>query len=756
MPTCRVEATFPIRAQVSRLRRKARSLLQRPRGALTQLLADSPLADAPICWAVLVRRIEFLMPRSWTITKLLAAALIAPVIALAPSAAAADQPWSISGSGWGHGVGMSQYGALEMARDGRTAAQILEHYYQGTTYDRVPDTALITVNIEHRVSAATMTTAALGAGGGAVTITVGGNTMRGLAGASFAARPHSDTDLSVTCSLCTPVASLTGPKATVRWDDDKTLISVGGKRYRDGRIVVTRAGTAAAVNVALEARIHDEYLNYVAEVPWSWPQEALRAQAAAARGYALVRLAQGTRAECDCHVYDTSVSQVFAGYPDATSMASWPRWVDAVHSAGSATHGYVVRHNGAIIQALYSSSSGGRTQNNEDVWAGTPLPYLRSVNDPWSVRPSNPRSSWTAKVDADTVAKAFGLPDVVRLDLSARTEAGAVARATATSIGGVTSTITGSEVRSGFGVHSAFIARTGERYGGADRYATAAAVAREVPASTAVLIASGEALVDATLGGPLAGAVQGPILLSSDATLPKATIDELNRRGASVRTAYVLGGTSVVPVAVERTLRERGLDVVRLGGSDRFATSRVVASEVAKHVEVNEVLLAEGAALADVVSSSGPAAALGMPILLTPRDRLHHLAAQALGELAPDMAHVVGGHITTSTEESTATLVGSVGRLSGPDRYSTAAAVVSRFAKEMGYSAAVVTSGQDANLIDALAASALRQPILFVRPTSLPADTRAAIQHLPAAGRIVAVGGTSAVSDAVLLATRRS
>jgi len=683
------------------------------------------------------------------------AALAATAVTLSPSAAAADQAWSISGSGWGHGVGMSQYGASEMAADGYTAAQILGHYYTGTTYDLVPDTAVISVNLLKNAASASMTTTQLTAGGGGVTVTGGATTMTGGLGAVLTATaPAGGTGVTITCPTCTP-SSVTGSRLTLEFDDDRTLLALAGRSYRDGKISVTRAETINTVNVVAQVRIHDEYLDYIAEMPWSWHAEALKAQAAAARGYALVALAKGLQPDCDCHVSSTTTSQVFAGYP-TTNLAYWPRWTDAVSAAGSDTQGYVVRYNGQIIEAFYSSSSGGRTQNNEDVWDGSPRPYLRSVDDPWSLRPSNPRRAWTAKVAADTVARAFGLPNVVRLDLSARTAAGAVARATATSSEGRTSTITGSEVRSRFGVSSVFIARTGLRYGGGDRYATAAAVARAVPESRAVLIASGEALVDATLGGPLAGSVGGPILLSAGATLPKSTTDELNRRGASVRTAYVLGGTSVVPASVERLLRERGLDVVRLGGPDRFATARIVASEVAKHVEVKELILAEGSSMADVVSSSGPAAALGMPILLTARDRLNPAASQALQELAPDAAYVVGGRISTSTEEEVRLLVTSGGRLSGPDRYSTAAAVVSRFAPQMGYSAAVVTSGHDANLIDALSASALRQPILFVRPTSLPADTQSAIQQLPAAGQVVAVGGTTAVSDAVLARVRRS
>ena len=68
------------------------------------------------------------------------------------SALTAPSPWSLSGSGWGHGVGMSQYGAWQMAVDGYTAPQILAHYYTGTTYDLVPDTQVISVNLLNNVA----------------------------------------------------------------------------------------------------------------------------------------------------------------------------------------------------------------------------------------------------------------------------------------------------------------------------------------------------------------------------------------------------------------------------------------------------------------------------------------------------------------------------------------------------------------------------------------------------------------------------
>src|SRR5690606_13872610 len=206
------------------------------------------------------------------------------------------------------------------------------------------------------------------------------------------------------------------------------------------------------------------------------------------------------------------------------------------------------------------------------------------------------------------------LPDVARLDLSNRNAATAVARATATSAGGASATITGEQLKSRLGLNSTYVARQEQRLGGADRYATAVAIAAEIPVSAnAVVISSGEplSLIDATVGGPLAGAVGAPILLTQKDALPAVTVAELNRRAGSVRTAYILGSGGVVAPQVEQALRARGLAVVRLGGPDRYATARLVAAEVARLRPVTAVVIAAGTAIPDVVTSSGPSAALG-------------------------------------------------------------------------------------------------------------------------------------------------
>lgn len=703
------------------------------------------------------------MVTSGTLSRWLARTLgpaLAAVLVVGMQSAAAE-PWTVNGSGWGHGVGMSQYGAWQMAVDGYTAPQILGHYYTGTTYDLVPDTQVISVNLLNNVASTTLTTSALSAGGGAVTVSNGTTAISGGVGAALtASAPAGGAGATITCASCTPATAITGSRLTVTWDDDRTLLSVGGTPYRDGSVTLTRSGATATLNVVAQVRIHDEYLDYIAEVPWSWHAEALKAQATAARGYALSALAGGIRAACDCHLYDTSVSQVFGGYPIAANLPYWGRWTAAVRAAGSTAQGYVVRYNGAIISAFYSSSSGGRTQNNEDVWGGTPLPYLRSVADPWSARAVNPRANWSVVRDSTVIATAFGLPDVARLDLSARNASTGVARATATSAAGVSATISGELLKSRLSLNSTYLARQGQRLGGADRYATAVAIAAEIPVTAgAVVVSSGEtqSLIDATVGGPLAGAVGAPILLSQKDSIPAVTVAELNRRAGSVRTAYILGSEGVVSASVANALRARGLTVVRLGGPDRYATARLVAAEIARLRPVSAVVLAAGTAIPDVVTSSGPSAALGQPILLTPATTLSPDAASALGAIQPATAYLVGGLITGSAESGVRARVPAVIRLAGADRFSTASAIARYFAPRLpGYDRAVISSGLDLNLVDSISAGPLKQPMLFVRPSELPATTREALQRLPGAGRVTAIGGEPTVGAAVLQAARWS
>ena len=150
--------------------------------------------------------------------------------------------------------------------------------------------------------------------------------------------------------------------------------------YR-GRMVLSRDGGAVLVvnHVSLE---HYLYGVVPAEMPASWPAEALKAQAVVARSYALTSRSSGLPWD----VFADVRSQVYRGV-----LAEVPASTAAVR----ATRGRVVTVGGAVAQTFFFSTSGGRTAANEEGFGGTPLSYLRSVEDPHD--DLSPVHTWTAR-----------------------------------------------------------------------------------------------------------------------------------------------------------------------------------------------------------------------------------------------------------------------------------------------------------------------------------------------------------------------
>ena len=162
---------------------------------------------------------------------------------------------------------------------GRSAGQILAGYYTGTTYDQVPDTQTILVNI---VSGATTTVSgrSTGTNGGTLTVAAGGRTLTAPAGRTVTLR-RSGSAVAATCSTCS-TTSVSGASVQVTWDQSRTDLGLGARRYRHAPFVVTPTPGAATIQGVLQLRLADEYLDQVREVPWAWPEAALEAQAAAA------------------------------------------------------------------------------------------------------------------------------------------------------------------------------------------------------------------------------------------------------------------------------------------------------------------------------------------------------------------------------------------------------------------------------------------------------------------------------------------
>ena len=377
------------------------------------------------------------------------------------------------GSGYGHGVGMSQIGARGQALESKTAVEILNYYYPGTAVTAYPDDQLIRVNIANLISSVTLN--AVGSIGEIRLYQ--GDIPLSESPEPFGIYPGDTTALftnfagNVVPALSSPTAKYAAinpaPAWTLRWDSATTtaLLTNGATatQYKYGQIVFKSVTNLLSSYLAVTntLRLHDEYLYGLGEVPSSWPAAALEAQAIAARTYALGKLSR-LRVECDCNIYNTTVDQNFVGYAKETEAIYGIKWREAVdRTFVDENNALVVTLEGKPIQAFYFSSSGGVTQNVVDVW-GSPLPYLNGVPDPWSLDPTINRryALWSRFVPQSVMAQAFLLPDVVSFTINSRTQTESISSITGISSTGATATLTGELFRARVKLPSTWIHNT--------------------------------------------------------------------------------------------------------------------------------------------------------------------------------------------------------------------------------------------------------------------------------------------------------
>jgi len=373
---------------------------------------------------------------------------IAPQI---PSSAATSvkipASFTINGSGFGHGVGLSQYGSRGMALAGYKAEQIVAHYYVGTTIATQSSTQDLRVGLAQDQSYVAIRSEALGGAGGKMTISMGSNTRTIPANTPVVFSISSST----TRATFADGSAISGTTATVTWNgvagnaDASTVINVangyssgaaktvlgaackdyfaGAKpsgfdscphRYRYGIIEIAGGkfgDTSRDLNVVNKLRLGDEYLYGIGEVPSSWEADALGAQVIAARSYAyatyLATISSGSavsfdntkvRAACLCHMYSTIADQNYVGFNKEYSTLG-TRWVSAVKAsipkAGSGK-GKVILYKGNVIKAFFSSATGGASQPIKEVWGATTYPWSSVVDDHWALDPAtgNPNIKW--------------------------------------------------------------------------------------------------------------------------------------------------------------------------------------------------------------------------------------------------------------------------------------------------------------------------------------------------------------------------
>lgn len=257
----------------------------------------------------------------------------------------------VTGHGWGHGVGLSQWGAYGYAQKGFDYEQIVLHYFPGTELGAAPVSrvrVLLTSGVKTLTVNSTVDFKVRDGSGVVHTLSAGAYPLT--------------TALKLRVDGQPKAAALPGP---LLFQPGSAALALK-HRYRGSIQIDVNAGKLRAINmVGLE-----QYLYGVvpSEMPYTWHPEALKAQAIAARSYALA-----TRRTGAFDLYPDTRSQVYLGIEHEKP---------STNAAVNATSGQVVLYDGEVAKTYFFSSSGGRTASAEDVW-GEPVPYLVSVPDPY-------------------------------------------------------------------------------------------------------------------------------------------------------------------------------------------------------------------------------------------------------------------------------------------------------------------------------------------------------------------------------------
>ncbi len=329
----------------------------------------------------------------------------------------------IRGHGYGHGVGMGQWGAYGMAKGGAAYDKILAFYYPGTKLAQSPVRSVRVLLAETSGSATITSTAPF--------------TVRDASGASYpvtSGQLSTGPSLSVQVDRSTAAQTLVGP-LTIR--PGKAPLSFH-KPYRGSIQLQVVGGRLQVVNVLSL----DNYVRGVVtgEMPKDWPLAALETQAVAARSYAVATLGTGKV------LYTDERSQVYGGIQGESAPG-----VQAV----AQTKGQVLMYGNQVATTFFSSSSGGRTTAITDLVPGAkPVPYLITQPDPYDS--ASPWHNWGPVVFTGAkISRAFSVPGVT--DMTPVPVTGHARQLTFTTAGGTSKTVSSAGLRSALGLRSTYV-----------------------------------------------------------------------------------------------------------------------------------------------------------------------------------------------------------------------------------------------------------------------------------------------------------
>ena len=702
--------------------------------------------------------------------------------------------FTFSGSGFGHGVGMSQWGAYGMAKESYTATAILQHYFTGSVVAPIRDDFDINVSLDSRVSSESFRLEKITDPTSTLEMTAADGTVTLLTIGDVVKTTYANGSIAVDVSSAANVPSFKTTALTFKWAGNRESgtatggpavlrvagpgVSIAnGSRYRYGYVSVTPAKLSGGLSLGLQVnnilRLHDEYLYGIAEVGSSWPAATLQAQVITARSYAFRKYKAGIRSACACNLYDDPRDQNFTGWAKLAERsgstdygAKWKTAVDG--TAVTATTGQSLTVAGNVVSAYYSAASGGMTQNNEDVWGGSPLSYTRSVDDPWSLTyASSSVSRWTPRSFSQaTIAKAFGAPDVAYLDLSDRYASGAVNTIAAMSSSGVRYTL-GAETfksRLNSGLVDASVLAQGIPSVWMWRVDTE--VPTSSPAAAAIQVAAGTTSIAAKL--PAATATTAVIVQtpsdSSTATLALASAFA----GAQGYALLVNSAANGLDAVIKADLaRRKAVKVVFVGSVPTAAKNAVLALKIAASTfdaptpAALSALLASSAARPAgtpvVVAASGDPAAAALAVSLAARGRLALLFIDG-GVMSSEVsAFIMQSQPTSTTVVGAADVVpdaavagiGTVSRLTTGDLALASIIATSQFPETTTVGA--VVANPLAPVSSVVIAASSRLPLYFA-VDALPGELLALAQRLPAFTLVLRVG----VDPLVVQGLRRS
>lgn len=659
----------------------------------------------------------------------LAGAVVTPP-PVAQAAVASEATFTISGRGYGHGVGLSQEGAKGFAlyapADRRDWRSIVTYYYSLDTvtngvkmgsFGTVANKTLY-VNVDPDASYATGgnmgyskskwqirsahpgqklmviasgVTTLLDDATWEFSVKAGTTQLQALrVGTSQVAGPFSGTITVREQGAPTGQPYLTQVVQGIRANGTTGGTGIGNHAYTNYRsdLQLTASGTQLKLinRIALEDYVYGVVPR---EMPasWAWPSygaaEAVKAQAVVARAYAHT----STRAELYC----TTSDQAYGGHSRAADRSgTWTLHEDAevnrcVIATRSDGKGLVpVWWDAAgghwdVIRTYFFSTSGGHTENSENVWTSN-LPYLRGKPDPYEWLTGASYHEWdTFTVTATQLKLALQAKQVATPD-----------------------TITGFRV-SKRGVSGRII----------------------------------EAVVTGT------------------GSITSATVS-----GATLRSA--LGGLDAAsPSSLPDTWFYINPKTYRIAGADRSETSVQLSWRRFPNPQTaSAVIIAGWYGEADALAASALAGSVpgGASLLLTQSGSLHPEVAAEIDRLNPTTVYIVGG--TGVVSASVANAIDAISgvptpkRLAGANRYGTAQAIASEVKRLKGTSLdrrVLIVNGD--TIVDAVAAAPLAYyagvPIVPVQAGRIPAESAASLASLAPAGSLV-VGGSGVVSDAVV------